>query len=109
MSNNKVRIRQGDTVIVIAGKDRGKVGKVTRVSPEDRKVSVEGVAVVTRHAKPVADQPGSIVHKERLIDVSNVSLWDVASGKRVKVGFATLDDGRKVRVDRKTGAAVDKG
>jgi large subunit ribosomal protein L24 len=109
MSNNKVRIHQGDTVLVLAGKDRGKVGTVTRVVPEDRRVAVEGVALVKRHTKSTSDQPGSIVFKERLIDVSNVALWDTQAGRRVKVGYRVLEDGRKVRVDRKTGSVIDKG
>ena len=79
MSKNKLRIRSGDTVVVIAGKDRGKTGKVLRVDPESRKVAVEGVRVVTRHSPGQGDQPGGIVHKEALIDVSNVALWDAAN------------------------------
>lgn len=107
MSKNKMRIRQGDTVVVIAGKDRGRTGKVLRVVPESRQVAVEGVAVVKRHVKPVGDQGGGIVNKEALIDASNVALWDAADGRRVKVGFREVD-GRKLRVDRKTGAVLDK-
>jgi len=108
MSNNKVRIRSGDTVIVLSGKDRGKIGKVLRVVPESRKVAVEGVAVVKRHMKPVGEQQGGIVTKEALIDVSNVAFYDAAFQAGVKLGYREVD-GRKVRVNRKTGAVIDQG
>lgn len=106
MSKNKMRIRSGDTVIVIAGKDRGKTGKVLRIDTTDRKVAVEGVAVVKRHVKPVGEQAGGVVYKESLIDASNVALWDAAEGRRVKIGFQEIE-GRKVRIDRKSGAPID--
>lgn len=105
MSANKLRIRVGDVVQVISGGDRGKTGKVLRVDPESRKLAVEGVAVVKRHARSQGDQPGGIVHKEAMIDISNVALWDAKAGARVKVGYAEVD-GKKVRVNRKTGAPV---
>lgn len=108
MSKNKVRIRQGDTVVVTAGKDRGKVGKVLRVVPKRRKVAVEGVAVVKRHQKGMNGQPGAVVWKEALIDVSNVAFWDAEAQQGVKLGFAIVD-GKKVRVNRKTGQPVDNG
>ena len=104
---NKCRIRSKDQVVVVAGKDKGKVGKVVRVLPQQRQVVVEGVRVVRRHRRPVGGMPGGIVEKEMPIDISNVALWNEAEGRRVKVGFRTLEDGRKVRVDRATGAALD--
>lgn len=106
MAKNKLRIRSGDTVVVIAGKDKGKVGRVLTVDPEARKVKVEGVRVVKRHSKPAGDQPGGILHKEAFLDVSNVAYWDAGASQRVKVGYAVLD-GKKVRVNRKTGAPLD--
>ena len=108
MSRNKLRIHSGDTVKVVAGRDKGKIGKVLRVIPETRRVVVEGVAVVTRHQKPVGEQPGAIIRKEASIDISNVAFWDAAEGSVVKVGFADVE-GAKVRVNRKTGAALDAG
>jgi large subunit ribosomal protein L24 len=107
MSKNKLRIRTGDTIVVIAGKDRGTVGKVLRVVPDERKVAVEGVRVVKRHQRGVGEQPGGIVLKEALLDVSNVAYWDAAAERRVKIGYRVVD-GKKVRVDRKTGEPVDK-
>lgn len=107
MSKAKCRIHSGDTVLVTAGRHKGTRGRVLRVMPTDRKVIVEGVNRVKRHQKPVGDQPGGIIEKEMPIDVSNVALWVGGDdGRKVKVGYATRD-GKKVRVDRKTGAAID--
>ena len=106
MSKAKLKIRRDDTVVVIAGKDKGRVGKVVRVSPEEGRVVVEGVAMVKRHVKATKDQDGRILEKERAIHVSNVALWDAAAGKRIKAGYKTSEDGTKVRVNQKTGASV---
>ena len=111
-SKNKCRIKSGDDVVVTTGKDQGKVGRVVRVVPEDRQVVVEGVRRVRRHRRPVGDTPGGIVEKEMPIDISNVALWNAAENRRVKVGyqFKVDADGERVkfRVDRKTGAPLDK-
>lgn len=107
MAHAKVRIRSGDQVKVVAGKDKGRIGRVLRVLPEKRKVVVEGVGRVRRHVKPVNDQPGGIVEKEMPIDVSNVALWHAEEERTVKVSFQVGEDGKKIRVDRKTGAAID--
>jgi large subunit ribosomal protein L24 len=104
----KSRIKAGDQVVVTTGKDKGTVGRVARVMPDDHKLVVEGVRRVRRHRKPVGDTPGGIVEKEMPIDVSNVALWNAAEKRRVKVAYKVLEDGRKVRVDRKTGAVLDK-
>lgn len=107
MSKAKCRIRSGDTVQVIAGKYKGSRGRVLRVLPQDHKVVVEGVARVKRHMKPVGEQPGGILEKEMPIDISNVALWiGGTDGRTVKVGYA-IHDGKKVRVDRKTGEVID--
>ena len=106
MSKSKLRIKNGDTVVVIAGKDKGKTGRVIKVDPENARVQVEGVRVVKRHQKPIGDQPGGVIHKEAYIDASNVAYWDADGSRRVKIGYAVVD-GKKVRVDRKTGNALD--
>ena len=106
MSRNKVRIRQGDEVKVVSGKDKGRTGRVLKVLPDNRKVVVEGIARVRRHHKPVGDRPGGIVEKEMPIDVSNVALWNSEESRTVKVGYQDVD-GKKVRVDRKTGTPID--
>lgn len=107
MSRPKLRIKSGDEVVVITGKDKGKTGRVLRVLPEKAQVVIEGVRRVKRHQRPVGDQAGGIIYKEMPIDVSNVALWSATEGRAVKVGYRILDDGQKVRVDRKTGNPLD--
>ena len=101
------RIKKGDEVIVTAGKDKGKRGDVVRVTGD--KVVVSNVNIVKRHTKPnpQAQQPGGIVEREAPIHISNVMLYDLATGKGERVGRKTLGDGRKVRVYRSTGEVVD--
>lgn len=102
------KIRKGDDVVVIAGKDKGKRGTVlTRV--DDERLLVEGVNRVKKHAKPnpMKGQPGGIVEKEMPIHISNVALFNPAGKKADRVGFKTLDDGRKVRVFKSNGEMVD--
>jgi large subunit ribosomal protein L24 len=105
------RIRKNDDVIVIAGRDRGKRGRVTLVDAERNRVVVEGVNLVKRHTKPNPQKQvqGGIVEQEASIHASNVMLVDPASGKRTRVGMRTESDGRKVRVSRrKDGGVIDK-
>jgi large subunit ribosomal protein L24 len=102
----KSRIKSGDEVIVVAGNQKGTVGRVLKVMPSDRKVVVEGVRRVKRHRKPVGETPGGIIEKEMPIDISNVALWDAESEQRVKVGYR-MEDGKKVRFNRRTGATFD--
>ena len=105
------RIRKNDEVIVIAGRDRGKRGRVTLVDAERNRVVVEGVNLVKRHTKPNPQKQvqGGIVEQEASIHASNVMLVDPASGKRTRVGMRTESDGRKVRVSRrKDGGVIDK-
>ena len=92
------KIRRDDEVIVLAGKDKGKTGKVTKVLVEDSKVFVEGVNLVKKHQKPVPQlqQPGGIVEKEAPLHVSNVAIVNPATGKADRVGFRD-EDGKKVR------------
>ena len=100
-----LKIKKGDTVKVIAGKDNGKEGKVVSVDQKTGKVVVEGVNVITKHAKPSAANPnGGIVQKEAPIDGSNVML--VYKGKATRVGF-DFKDGKKVRVAKATGEVID--
>ena len=103
-----LKIKKGDEVVVITGKDKGRRGNVLKVLPEDR-VVVENINMAKRHTKPNpnAGQPGGIIDKEMPINVSNVMLWNADAGKGDRVGFKVLDDGRKVRVFRSTGEVVD--
>ena len=99
------KIKTGDTVKVIAGKDNGKQGKVLHVDTKKNKVTVEGCNMVTKHTKPSAGNPnGGIVNKEAPIDISNVML--VVDGKATRVGFA-VKDGKKVRVGKATGKVIE--
>jgi len=99
------KIRKGDTVQIIAGKDKGSEGKILSVDPKNGKVVVEGLNMVTKHAKPSQANPnGGIVEKEAPIDISNVML--VVDGKTTRVGF-DVKDGKKVRVAKATGKVID--
>ena len=100
-----MKIRKGDTVRVIAGKDKDKEGKVIAVNKKDGKVLVEGVNMLTKHTKPsAANQNGGIVHQEGYIDASNVMY--VHKGQATRVGFK-MDGDKKVRVAKKTGEVID--
>ena len=101
------KIRKGDDVIILAGKDKGKRGTVLRML-EDR-VIVENINLARKHVKPNpnAGEQGGIVDKEMPINVSNVALYNPATDKADRVGFKTLDDGRKVRVFKSNGEVVD--
>lgn len=101
------RIRKGDQVIVITGKNKGTKGEVLRVL--DDKVVVQNVNLVKRHTKPnpQANQPGGIVERESPIHVSNVMIFNPSTNSGDRVGFKTLEDGRKVRVFRSSGEVVD--
>lgn len=103
------RIRKDDEVVVIAGKHKGRRGKVLRVLPETDKVVVQGVNIVTKHVKPSRENPqGGIVKREAPVHISNVMLADPQSGDPTRVRFNVLDDGRKVRVAVKSGEQIDK-
>ena len=100
-----MKIKKGDTVKVIAGKDKDKEGKVIAVNKKDGKVLVEGVNMLTKHTKPsAANQNGGIIHQEGYIDASNVMY--VHKGQATRVGFR-MDGDKKVRVAKKTGEVID--
>jgi large subunit ribosomal protein L24 len=101
------KIRKGDEVIVLAGRDRGRRGTVLRVL--DGAVVVEGVNRVKKHQKPnpMRNQPGGLIDKEMPVDVSNVAIWNAGAGRGDRVGFRTLEDGRKVRFFKSNGEVID--
>ncbi len=104
----KVHVKTKDEVIVISGKDKGVKGKVLAVSPKAGRVTVEGVAVVTKHQKSRAQgQPGGIIRKEAAIDASNVMLVCQKCGKPSRAGHKVLENGNKVRVCKKCGEQID--
>ncbi len=110
MSRLKTPVRKNDEVIVIAGKDRGKRGRVLQVLPEKNRLRVEGVNMIKRHtrANPQKNIKGGIVEREAAIHASNVMPIDPDSGKATRVGREVLDDGRRVRVSRRSGGMLDK-
>ncbi|AMC35904.1 MAG: 50S ribosomal protein L24 [Iodobacter sp.] len=102
------KIRKGDEIIVITGKDNGKRGTVLRVIPAEDRVVVEGVNVVKKHQKPnpMRGVQGGIVEKTMPVHISNVALFNTATGKADRVGFKTLEDGRKVRFFKSSGEVI---
>lgn len=102
------RIRKGDQVVVLSGKDKGKQGKILRILVDDR-VVVENVNMVKRHTRPNPNKgvTGGIIDKEAPVHVSNVALYDSAAGKGARVGFKRLEDGRKVRHFKGSGEVID--
>jgi len=102
------RLRKGDDVIVISGRDKGRTGSVLNVH-EDGQVLVEGINIVKKHQKPNpnAGVPGGIIEKEMPLDASNVMLVNPATGKGDRIGFKTLEDGRKVRFFKSNKEVVD--
>ena len=104
---SKQHIKKGDTVQVLAGEDRGKQGRVLQVLVKKDRVVVEGVNVVTKATKPSAQHPqGGLVKKEAGIHVSNVALLDPKSGKPTRVGIKVAEDGKKVRIAKKSGEEI---
>jgi large subunit ribosomal protein L24 len=103
----KFKIRKGDKVIVISGRDKGKTGEVLRVLREESRVLVQGINMVKRHTKPSPATPGGIVDKEAPLHISNVAHVDPTSSKPTRVGFKVLEGGRKVRISRRSGEAID--
>lgn len=101
------KVKKGDRVIVLAGRDKGKQGEVSKVMPKEGRVVVSGVNIVTRHQKPSQMDPGGIKRFEAPIDVSNVSLIDPKDGKATRVGFKTDEHGRKIRIAKRSGEAID--
>ena len=103
------KIRKGDQVVVITGKDKGKRGTVLLVTPESDRVLVEGINRVKKHTKPnpMKATTGGILEKEMPIHVSNIAIFNPISSKADRVGFKTLEDSRKVRVFRSSGEVVD--
>ena len=99
---NKLKLKKGDEVIVIAGKDKGKTGKITKMHPDIFKAIVSGVNKVKKHQKPDNNQAGGIIEKEMPIHISNLAYYDVASKKGVKLAFSFNEKKEKIRINRKS-------
>ena len=106
----RVKVRKGDQVVVIAGRDNGKRGRVLEVNPAEGKVKVEGVAIIKRHQKanPGTGRGGGIIDKEAFINISNVQLIDPDSGKPTRVKYQVGEDGTKQRIAARSGRLLDK-
>ena len=101
------KIKKGDRVVLLAGKDKGRTGSVSKVLPKDGRVFVSGLNMVQRHTRPSQGDPqGGIKHKEAALHVSNVALVDPKTGEPTRVGFR-IENGKKVRVAKKSGEVID--
>jgi large subunit ribosomal protein L24 len=103
----KFKIKKGDKVVVISGRDKGKNGEVLRIVTEKSRAVVQGVNMVKRHTRPSPGQPGGIIEKEAAIHISNIAHIDPKSQKPTRVGYKVLEDGRKVRIARRSGEVLD--
>ena len=102
-----VKIKKGDHVVVLTGKDKGKHGEVLKVMPDENRAIVKGVAMIRRHQRQTATQDGGIISKEAAIHMSNLAIEDPKDGKPTRVGFKFLKDGRKVRFAKRSGEIID--
>ena len=105
--NTKLRVKKGDEVIVLTGREKGKKGSVLKVMPKDQRLLVQGVNMVKRHTRPSQANPGGIIEKEGSLHVSNVAHVDPKTGEPTRVGYRYLDDGRKVRFAKRSGEILD--
>jgi large subunit ribosomal protein L24 len=103
----RLKIKKGDHVVVITGKDKGKKGEVLKVMPEENRAIVKGVAMIRRHQRQTPSQEGGIIAKEAPIHISNLAIEDPKDGKPTRAGYKFLKDGRKVRFARRSGEVID--
>ncbi len=101
------KIKKGDRVVVLAGRDKGRSGDVIQVQPKEGRALVRGINTVKRHQKQTGKHEAGIVTKEATIDLSNLAIADPKDGKATRVGFKILDDGRKVRFAKRSGDLID--
>lgn len=101
-----LKIKKGDRVVVLAGRDKGKRGEVIAVMPKENRALVRGVNMVRRHQRQTATQEGGIISKEAPIHLSNLAIEDPVDGKPTRVGFKFLEDGRKVRISKRSGELI---
>ncbi|WP_075216593.1 50S ribosomal protein L24 [Mongoliimonas terrestris] len=101
------KIKKGDKVVVLTGKDKGKTGEVVEVRPTEERAVVRGINIVRKHTRQSAQSEGGIIAKEAAIHLSNIAIADPKDGKATRVGFKLLDDGRKVRVAKRSGETID--
>ena len=101
------KIRKGDKVVVLAGRDKGRSGEVIEVRPDESRALVRGINMVKRHQRQTAQQEGGIISKELPVHLSNIALADPKDGKPTRVGFKVQPDGKKIRIAKRSGAEID--
>ena len=101
------KIKKGDRVVVLTGKDKGRSGDVLKMFPSDNRAIVQGINMVKRHTRQTPGEEGGIISKEAPLHLSNLAIADPKDGKPTRVGFQTLKDGRKVRVAKRSGETID--
>ena len=101
------KIRKGDRVVVLAGRDKGRTGEVIAVRPDEGRALVRGVNMVKRHQKQSAQQEGGIISKEAPVHLSNIAIADPRDGKPTRIGFKVLTGGKKIRIAKRSGAEID--
>jgi large subunit ribosomal protein L24 len=101
------KIRKGDKVVVLTGRDKGRTGEVVAVHPAEERALVRGVNMVKRHQRQTPSQEGGIISKELPVHLSNLAIADPRDGKPTRVGFKTIGDGRKVRFSKRSGVEID--
>jgi large subunit ribosomal protein L24 len=101
------KIKKGDKVVVLTGRDKGRSGEVVEVRPKEERALVRGVNMVKRHQRQTMNQEGGIISKEAPVHLSNLAFADPSDGKPTRVGFKILDDGRKVRFAKRSGELID--
>tara|TARA_Y100000768_G_C23671182_1_gene537822 strand:+ start:327 stop:644 length:318 start_codon:yes stop_codon:yes gene_type:complete len=104
--NNKFKLKKGDEVIILAGKDRGKKGKITKMHTNISKAIVSGINKVKKHQKPDNNQAGGITEKEMPIHISNLAFYDNALNKGVRIGYKLEEKNKKIRINKKSGKAI---
>jgi large subunit ribosomal protein L24 len=103
---NKIKLKKGDEVIVLTGKDKGKKGKIVRVIPDLRKVVVSDINKYKKHQKPGNNEPGGIIEKDMPLHISNVAFFDSVSNKGARIGYSMNKDGKKIRINKKSGKEI---
>jgi large subunit ribosomal protein L24 len=103
----KFKVKKGDRVVVLAGKDKGKAGEILKMIPEDQRAIVQGVNMMKRHTTPSQAGAGGIVEREATIHVSNLAHVDPKDSNATRIGYKTLEDGRKVRYAKRSGEVID--
>ncbi len=103
----KLKVRKGDRVVVLTGRDKGKVGQILNVLAKENRAVVQGVHIARRHQRQTAAQEGGIVSKEMPIHISNLAIADPKTGKPTRVGYKVLKDGKKVRFAKRSGEVID--